>query len=143
MTNIKKVVGEDGKVKYQADIAVKFFTDKYGKRWMMWGDKDEVEMALWVEEMRKQAEEADLKAKLLIVGSVAAVLVGGWVTFKVSKKISLWNHNRKNVSRLETERKAEARKQAEGNVSIIYDLPNIVIVGKPNARYNIEEIPVT
>lgn len=140
MTNVKEVVGEDGKVKYQAEIAVKFFTDKYGKKWMMWGDKNEVEMALWVEEMRKQAEQAELKAKLLIVGSVAAALVGSYVTYKIGKRLIKWNHNRKNVSRWEAERKSEAREQAD--MCIVYDLPAIVIVGIPDPRYIIEGVPV-
>lgn len=121
--------------------AIKYFIDSTGQRWLVWGGRSQEEMAEWVEEIKKQTRQAELKGKLLIIGGVAATIVAGYSTYVISKKIKTWNRNRRKAGEMEKERAQELRlerlKNRKNQVEILAE--RVVIVSPVLNGY---EIPV-
>lgn len=140
--DIKKIVDADGKEKFTTEIPIKFYTDPEGNKWMIWGDKTQEEMAKWVNELKQKTADAELKAKLVIVGGIIVSVVGGYVGYKLFKRMKRWNHDRQNVKRWEEEREQAARQQAEKTPLIgIYEGDEVVIVGQSIPGYKVEPVP--
>lgn len=98
----------------------KFFIDSTGKRWPVWGDKSQDEMADWVESIYRQSRDAELKAKLLIVVSAIGTVAIGYSIWQIKRSFPKWRADRNKVSRLEKEWKEERLRELETEVSVLY-----------------------
>ena len=103
-----------------------FYVDQYGQKWPVWGDKTQAEMAEWVEEIYQQTKDAELKAKLIIVGGVIVTVALGYSIWQIKKNLPKWRADRNKVKNAEEVWEQERLRIAKTNMTtVIYDIHEI------------------
>ena len=119
----------------QVAVVSKFYIDSTGTKWLIWGDKTEAEMAEWVEGVYRQTREAELKAKLMIIGGLVVTVAVGYSVWQIKKNLPKWKADREKVDRAERLWEQERLLNMETEAIVINDyeqanrIPALKLVG--------------
>lgn len=103
-----------------------FYVDQYGQKWPVWGDKNQAEMAEWVESIYQQTKDSELKAKLMIFGGLVVTVALGYSIWQIRKNLPKWRDDRNKVKNAEEVWKEERLRIAKTDMTtVIYDIHEI------------------